>query len=264
MKKTFTANTLKIIAILTMFIDHIGAAVIERIINSDVFLSDEVSDVLVLIDNGLRGVGRLAFPLFVFMIVEGYTHTSNLKKYLFRLGIFALISEIPFDMAFNNSLVDFSAQNVFFTLAIGLMVIAASDYISQKFVIVEPVENAGGLQTKFNVLNMILYVGLSLAVVLLGMFLSTVLHSDYIFAGVGAIFIMYKLQGYGKEVAFAVAVIFLGVVIGFDELYALVDVLFIAMYNGKKGKQHKYFFYIFYPAHLLLLSAVAALIIHFA
>ena len=264
MKKTFTANTLKLIAILTMFIDHIGAAVIEKIMYSDITLSNRTLNILAHIDDGLRGVGRLAFPIFVFMIVEGYTHTSNWKKYLLRLSIFALISEIPFDLAFNGRIIDFSAQNVFFTLAIGLAVIAAADYVSQKFVIVEPVENAGGLQTKFNVLNMILYVGLSLAVVLLGMFLSTVLHSDYIFAGVGAIFIMYKLQGYGKEVAFAVAVIFLGVVIGFDELYALVDVLFIAMYNGKKGKQHKYFFYIFYPAHLLLLSAVAALIIHFA
>ena len=79
---------LKLIAIITMAIDHVTAVFIPN--NTEVYLVG-------------RLIGRLAFPIFAFLLVEGFFHTSNIKKYLTRLGIFALISELPFDLAFYNS-----------------------------------------------------------------------------------------------------------------------------------------------------------------
>ncbi|HAQ39725.1 MAG TPA: conjugal transfer protein TraX, partial [Clostridiales bacterium] len=62
-----------------------------------------------------RGIGRLSFPIFCFFLVEGFLHTSNTKKYLLRLGIFALISEIPFDLVFNHTILEIGYQNIYFT-----------------------------------------------------------------------------------------------------------------------------------------------------
>ena len=102
-----TGNTLKLIAIFTMLIDHIGAAVIEAgILSSNdmarmmAILETERGMQWYLADIVLRLIGRLAFPIFCFLLVEGFTHTGNEAKYARNLLLFALISEIPFDLAF--------------------------------------------------------------------------------------------------------------------------------------------------------------------
>ncbi|NLC03985.1 MAG: TraX protein, partial [Tissierellia bacterium] len=91
---------LKIIALISMVIDHYGAIFQSGI---DIY----------------RIIGRLAFPIYAFLLVEGYTHTRDVKKYGRRLLIFALVSELPFDLAFYGKL-SFTHQNIFFTLFIGL------------------------------------------------------------------------------------------------------------------------------------------------
>ena len=92
---------LKITALITMIIDHYGA-----IFQGNIII--------------YRIIGRLAFPIYCFLLVEGYTHTSNIKKYASRLIAFAIISEIPFDLAFFGK-IGFEHQNIFFTLFIGCL-----------------------------------------------------------------------------------------------------------------------------------------------
>ena len=102
--RILSSNALKVIACICMLIDHVG---------------------LVLMYNKwyMRAVGRLAFPIFAFLIVQGAAHTSNIRKYILRLAVFALISEIPFDLAIHDRLWYLGAQNIFFTLTAGLFVI---------------------------------------------------------------------------------------------------------------------------------------------
>ncbi len=109
-KKGISGNTLKIIAIITMLIDHIGAVVIE---NGILKYQDPLLMQTILatpegvkwstIDFALRTIGRISFPIFCFLLVEGFLHTKDVRKYGIRLLAFALISEIPFDLAIFNS-----------------------------------------------------------------------------------------------------------------------------------------------------------------
>lgn len=141
-KMGISGSTLKLIAIVIMLIDHIGATIIEKMLfkrgmavidwnnakEADKFIADNY--VLSTIDGIMRTIGRLAFPIFCFLLIEGIIHTHNKWKYASRLAAFALISEIPFDLAFNNKPFDFTYQNVFFTLLIGLLVMIGFEMIN--------------------------------------------------------------------------------------------------------------------------------------
>lgn len=102
-----TGSTLKIIAMITMLIDHIGATIVLQLVqrNSDNF--DAFGNVrmtgMVILYYVLRGIGRLAFPIFIFLLLEGFQYTHNRFLYIGRLLLFAIISEIPFDLAVNLS-----------------------------------------------------------------------------------------------------------------------------------------------------------------
>ena len=99
-----TSFQLKWIAIFSMAVDHTGALLFPEAM-------------------WMRGIGRLAFPIFAFLLAEGYYHTHDVKRYLLRLWLFALISEIPYDLAFQGTLLESGSQNVFFTLGLSLGVL---------------------------------------------------------------------------------------------------------------------------------------------
>lgn len=127
---SFSGTALKTIACITMLIDHIGASCIEAGIltpglDSGTLSRDTLSAYpLYRLDMVLRFTGRLAFPIFCFLLVEGFVHTHNVKGYLGRLVLFGLLSEVPFDLAFFRTPFDFSAQNVYWTLALGVLAMA--------------------------------------------------------------------------------------------------------------------------------------------
>ena len=101
-EKIFSQEGLKLMACITMLIDHIGATIIP---NMD-----------------FRIIGRLAFPIYCFLMVEGIWHTRNLKQYAIRLGIGALLSEIPFDLLFFGR-ITWDHQSVMVTLLLGLLAV---------------------------------------------------------------------------------------------------------------------------------------------
>jgi len=198
----------------------------------------------------MRWIGRVAFPVFAYMIAQGCKHTSSIKKYMLRLGIFALISEIPFDLAFRNSLgiAGFLTNtNVFYTLFFGVACIA----------IYEKLENCNKI--------------VKISAVLPLLIIAEALGMDYGAFGVGFIFILYIAQPenkYTRTAVLASGIVYLYglsfLLQGWMEdsvspgyfLFALAAVPLVFFYNGKKGPKIKWIFYAFYPIHLMVLAAI--------
>lgn len=220
---------LKIIAIISMTCDHVS----NTIFNKFTFLNL---------------IGRLAFPIFAFQISEGYVHTKNLKKYIFRLFIFALIAQVPFMLFLSTFTKDIWCLNVFFTLLLGLIAILIYDKIPNKF--------------------------LSLSICTIIAICAELLKTDYGFFGVFIILIFYMFKD--KKVLLTVIYIlscfikYLPYLIKYNFYYAYIQVIiatslsiiFILLYNGKQGKKTKYFLYIFYPLHMLILYFIHVFILN--
>ncbi|MBR1861071.1 MAG: hypothetical protein IJ796_04335 [Lachnospiraceae bacterium] len=144
MKKGLTASTVKIIAMVCMFIDHAAASVLQGLLyagrfNMESALPDSLTggDAMYTTPMGmvyllLRGIGRISFPLYCFFIVEGLKYTRSRLKYFLRLIIFAFISEVPFDLAIFGTPFYPLYQNVYFTLAIGLAMIWGIDTFKER------------------------------------------------------------------------------------------------------------------------------------
>lgn len=226
-----SANALKLIAMAAMVIDHASV----------IFLGPETTV--------WRSIGRISFPIFAFLIAEGAVHSKNKLKYALRLLVFCFISEVPYDMAFNGSWLEFESQNVFFTLFLGLISVYVLDFLRDR---------------RLGLLGVISTFGCGFA--------AAVLSSDYGFMGVVVITLMYMFNGVKTEaryIGFALSGLLTGFVykIPFDfgfissQAYAALCFIPLACYNGRRGrKMNKYFFYAFYPGHILILYAIKLLI----
>lgn len=230
--KGITGSTLKIIAIAAMLLDHIGAVILERMIVNGV-------EALMLPYVLLRLVGRLAFPIFCFLLVEGFSHTRSKKRYALRLFGFSLISEVPFDLAVKGKVFDPGYQNVFFTLLIGFLAMWAFEAVKDKL---EGQEQ----RTVY---------GAYTVVAVIACLFAYLIKSDYSAFGVLAIIVMYFYrEEKAKSMLFGTAVLVISNVL---EIFALVDIVFVAKYNKERGLNLKYVFYLFYPVHMLVLYLIA-------
>ena len=205
---------LKCIAVITMIVDHTGAVLFPHILL-------------------FRYVGRLAFPIFCFLLTEGFFHTRDVRKYMFRLGIFAIISEIPYDLAFRGTVLEFTHQNVFFTLLIGVIMMYALEKSSEW-----PVKAVE---------------------VILSMWFASWICSDYSLKGILLIAIYYFLRD-NKVGKFGIGALWNFLWNSTIQMYGALASIPIALYNREKGRSMKYFFYLFYPLHLLVLYAVSVLL----
>ena len=257
---------LKMIAVITMLVDHTAATIVERMMNEMPAwgpVTLENYDVWQNFYMVLRGIGRMAFPIYCFLLVEGFYHTRNKAKYALRLFLFALISEVPFDMAFQESFFDSSDNNVFFTLLIGLLTIWAYDEVRKRAEIrrasCASAPAAGheksGISYGSWVLSGMLWSLFMAVVPLLGCGLAYLLRTDYDAAGVLAVFIMYLFYE-RRQLGFGLMVFSLGVLSSSLEFWAFFMLIPMKYYNGTRGRQMKYFFYWFYPVHLLILSLI--------
>lgn len=288
-----SAFALKLVALISMFIDHSAFVLyMHNFMNENIYIL-------------LRGIGRLAFPIYCFLLVNGFMHTSNRLRYVSRLMLFAVISQIPFALAFNvgnhygaafgTPEISFGSityillafqfilaavvcknkkvshiftlclfailpaltlssgtvilldgnLNVFFTLSLGLSLISLIDAVKEK-----------KLSAPAVVLSSLAILG---AVILIQS------QADYGITGLVLILLLYLCRS-NKLYAAIVICLWAAVQYGFTGAnlvffaFAALSLLPVLIYNGKKGPSLKYFFYIFYPAHLLLLGIAGLLL----
>lgn len=200
---------LKWIALSTMTIDHVGMVLFPNVV-------------------WLRMIGRIAFPVYCFLLVEGALHTKDIRRYLGRLLLFAFLSEIPFNLAHDGSIWNPEYQNIYFTLFLGLLAVVCLRH--QKRLL-----GAAGA--------MVMIIG------------AEILHTDY--GGGGVVFVLVFFVFYGKRlmqsIVFSATEFFL---FGGLQNYGMLALIPISLYNGKRGPSLKYFFYFYYPAHLLVLYLI--------
>lgn len=246
-----TAFGIKIIAISTMFIDHIGAVVIQPYLNSKMdSIGYDLSQFLNAAYKITRGVGRVAFPLFCFMLVEGFFHTRSRWKYLLRLVIFAIISEVPYDLALSKSVCTWEKQSVLVTLAISFLMLIIIDFVRN---------------TEMSVLARDL---ITLAIIAAFAVGAHYAKCDYELKGVlmiAGIYLLYPTFNINRF-TFCVCTGLMYFWEWSKTTYlfpASLSPLILCLYNGKKGRSFKYFFYLFYPVHLLVLYFVMQYLINY-
>lgn len=244
-KKFFSNSSLKIIAICAMLIDHFGAIILENVFIMKApysYFSDRQFTFLLNSSSWTNIIGDLAFPIFCFLLVEGFIHTSNLKRYFFSLLIIAFLSEPIYDWSLTNSWMNLDQQNVLFTLLSGLGML----------VLLKRTKNNWAL---------------SILIVSVTATLSYLTHLDGWYFGIGLIAIFYLLRQ--KALKYLLAAIFMYLcglnftLNGLLDPYflsSLTTLLILFFYNGKRGLSLKYTFYIFYPLHLLILKLVGLLL----
>ncbi len=244
-RKGLTGSTLKIVAMIAMLIDHVGAVIFARMLmatglgeldqtNTEVVMAWVSTNADVYGAYTLcRMIGRIAFPIFCFLLVEGFLHTSDKIKYAIRLAVFALVSEIPFDLAFQSKVLEFGYQNVGFTLLFGFLGMIALEYVEKK-----------------EIQNIVTKSLFQILAALIVMAAAQFLRTDYGATGVMAILLFYILRNNRFYQIAAGCLLFL------QEMSALFGFLPILAYNNKRGLNVKWVFYIFYPLHLLILFAI--------
>jgi hypothetical protein len=252
---------LKLIAVTAMLLDHL------QVVFPQTFPPE------------FRIIGRLAFPLFAYLIAEGFRHTRDPKKFLLRLFAFALISEPFFDYALMQApdiwSVDFlNRTNIFYTLFLGGAAITVYKYVYA----LDTSSTGGKPSQQYDVFLRRFRLLLSAAPpVIFFIFLGRFLNTDYGWVGVTFIFTLYAVKKTPHRlIAMAVMCLFIWYPIFLQAImnpgfslspwhYLMVSatvlsVLPAACYNGKRGPRLKWSFYLFYPLHLAILGGVSHLL----
>ena len=234
-----TAAVLHIIAMTLMLMDHLWATLLPA-------------------KEWLTCAGRVAFPIFAFMAVEGYFHTRNFKKYILRMLLFAVLSEVPFDLMYGGTWFYPVHQNVLWTFLLGLLGVWLMEQVRKKG-------------------KTWMYLLVCVLVVPAGLVLGTLCMVDYYGVGILTVFVFYFLHGrkwwcflgqlaalYWLNVELLGGLMYPVQLLGMEfELcqqgLALLALIPIWLYRGRQGyhsKPFQYICYAFYPVHMLLLVAV--------
>lgn len=235
MPKGISGAALKYIAAAIMFIDHLTCCFLEvaRGANGRLMLYNIPHGKI--LDQIGRGIGRTAFPIFCFFLVEGFLRTRSRFRYLGNLIIFGLVSELPFLLCIYGTTQKLRLDTMF-ELAIGLLTI-------------------WGLEKVFLLTDRpaIRYPA-CLAVIVCGCAVAHFLHTDYREGGIATIAVLYLLR-YRRDLSLPASWTLL-TFYNQNEIWAFPAFLLLDRYNGQRGRQSKYFFYCFYPGHLLLLYLI--------
>ena len=213
---------LKYIAFLSMLIDHTNNALITPLLNGTGWLLH--------LSNLFSILGRIAFPIFIFFIVEGFFKTSSRKRYLITLLAFGMISEVPFDMFTSKTFFSPYWNNMMFTLVLCLITIWVIDSLKEK------------------ISNKIVWHIVSIVVVAICSAVAMALSLDYDYH---AIIVAYLFYIFYDRPVLGAALGYLSII---KELYSFFGFGIVLTYNGERGRQYKWFNYLFYPVHILILG----------
>ena len=255
-----SALFLKLIALITMLVDHTAACM-----NRAGLLAAGNPYGLIVYEGNfslywlMRVIGRLAFPIFCFQIVEGAMHTRNKGYYAVRIGLLAVISEVPFDFALHAAVPYWGGQNVFITLLLGLLLVYELQW-------------ADSQSGKVRIIGYIAYPVLVAGV---GVVCRELLKNDYNMAGILMIatFGLLSLERVqrlewrlaSRIVRIVVVAVGMMLCVAFTndfESWCFFSLIPIALYNGQKGYESKVFqygAYLFYPVHLTILGLIFVL-----
>lgn len=248
MKEKFNVSsaTLHIMAMLFMLLDHMWATVTPG-------------------RNWMTCIGRIAFPIFAFMIVEGYFHTHNIRKYLLRLLVFAIISEVPFNLMYGGQAFYPYHQNVIWTLLMGLLIILAIEKVKTKkklwlTILVSVILTLVGVIVGF--VTMVDYYGTGVFTVLIFYFFRIGENRKRWWCYLGQLILLgwvnLELLG-GLYYPVTIAGVNLEILQQGFAMFALIP---IWLYVGRQGFHNKVFQYIcyaFYPVHMLILGLIMIL-----
>ena len=242
-KKGFCGNTLKMIAAVTMLIDHLAVVVLKGYVNARAaFIPEEQIAGYEILYDWMRRIGRMAFPLFAFLLVEGFFHTKDRKEYGQRLLLAALLSEIPYDLAVYGQVWCIERQNTIFTLFLGLVILQCMEWAKPRLL-------------------------LQAVVLAAGCGLSWLCRLDYTYLGILLIGVFYFFQGYRRAAAVSGFCVFAGTP------WSLPAFLLLPFYNGRRGsrpggkrrrpgrRRNGRWFYLFYLIHLLVLYGMLQIIL---
>ncbi len=220
--QVFNGAQLKYLAFVSMLIDHVNNALVTPMLNGEGFLLH--------LSNLFSILGRIAFPLFVFFIVEGFFKTRSRKSYLTTLLIFGVISEVPFDMFTSKTFFDPYWNNMMFTLTLCLVTIWLIDSLREKLA------------------NRVIWYMVSIMLVVLFGLLAMGLSLDYDYH---AIFVAYLFYIFYNRPLLGAGLGYLSIL---KEVYSFLGFAMTLTYNGQRGKQYKWLNYAFYPVHILILG----------
>lgn len=238
-----TSFALKRIAVISMVIDHIDSFLLSAIlrsymVNGTLSVTAETAgqvQTIFLLKSICNALGRIAFPLFCFLMVEGFLHTRDQYRYGLRMGAFALLSEIPFNLAHYHAIFAPQLQNVMFTLTVSIFTLL---YITKAE---EEWDDGPGR-----------YVAVFL-IALAGAGTAFFLRGEYVFLGVAAAVLFYLLREKGLFRLLGLLPLLI------VSPWILLAAPLILSYSRERGTGSKWFFYIFYPVHFLAFAGLALL-----
>lgn len=241
-KLSLTGFGLKRIAVASMVIDHIGSFLLRAMmepykIDGMLVVSKDSPTALWQLMKGLEvceALGSVAFPIFCFLMVEGFLHTRDRMRYGLRMGLFALLSEVPFDLAHFQAPFSLRLQSVMFTLTVSILTLLAISRAEERW------ESSPGL--RWTAVAVLTTAGMALAYLVRG---------EYVFLGVLSAVLLYLLRDRGWLRAAGLAPLLV------VSPWILLAVPPILLYSGERGRGSKWFFYIFYPAHFLVFAALS-------
>ena len=241
-------EALKLIACVTMLIDHIGAALV---VPTDTIYYENLAiyTTMAWINLAMRCIGRIAFPIFCFLLVEGVFHTRNPKKYVQRLAIGMMLSEIPFDLAFFHDGISWAHQSVMVTLLLGCIMVLCMNRSKGfwKLLWIVPFYFAAEwLRTDYG----------GDGILLIALFALAKGRKHEKWWQLAAMFLLYwdfsfTCRYYNLDVRIPMTRL---------PLLAAVPILF---YDGRKltySKKIQWAFYLFYPVHIAVLALLKAML----